>query len=255
MKNKEKLLNSNKEHLIYGINGCRALLVSKRWKINRIYLGHDSQAEKNQSFLNILKNYRNNIQRLNKESFFRKFKDQRTQGVVISFSGALVHPLSVFDNSSKNLCLLALDNINDPQNLGQIIRTSECAGINGIILPRHDSCGMTASVLQVSQGAFTSVPIYEVNNLHTGLKNLKQNDFWIIGLENSINSKNWHEIDLKGRNVIVIGSEGKGIRSLVLKTCDFLATIPMQGKISSLNVSAAVSVILFERLRQLKSEK
>jgi len=253
MKNKEKLRTQYNESHIYGLNGCRALLSSKRWMIQKIYLNQDGIYSKDADFLKLLSKYKNIIQKLDKITFSRKFRDLRTQGVVIKFSGPLLRPLPLFSDTKKNLCLLALDNINDPQNLGQILRTAECAGIDGIILPRHDTCGMTSTVLQVSQGAFVNMPVYEVNNLHNGLKNLKNNEFWVFALENSVDSKDWHKIDLKGRMVIVVGSEGRGIRSLVLKTCDFLGTIPMQGDISSLNVSAAVSVILFERLRQLTS--
>ena len=142
-----------------------------------------------------------------------------------------------------------------PQNLGQILRTCECAGINGVILPRHNSVHITNSVIQVSQGAIFHLNVFIETNLNNTIKYLKSNDFWIIGIENSIDSNNWNEMDYKGKIAIVIGSEGKGIRPLIQKACDFLATIPMQGKINSLNVSAALSAVVFERQRQLQSSK
>ena len=152
----------------------------------------------------------------------------------------------------RDSCLLALDQIEDPQNFGQIIRTAECAGINGIIFPKHHSAPITESVLQVSQGAFANMPLYEVTNLNHEILQLKKSEFWIIGLENSINAKPWYEVEFSGKTVIVVGSEGRGIRHKVLKSCDFIATIPMQGKTNSLNVSAAVSAVAFERIRQLQ---
>ena len=141
--------------------------------------------------------------------------------------------------------------MHDPQNLGQIIRTCECAGVDGIILPRHGSVHITDTVLQVSQGAFFHLDVFIVPNLNNTISYLKDNDFWIIGIENSIDSQNWCDIDYNGKVGIVFGSEGSGIRRLVKKSCDFLATIPMSGKINSLNISAAVSAVLFERNRQL----
>jgi len=109
-------------------------------------------------------------------------------------------------------------------------------------------------VLQVSQGAFTNMPLYEVTNLRNEFKKLKDSDFWIVGVENSIDAKSWYDIEYSGRIVIVLGSEGKGIRKMVLEECDFHATIPMQGEVNSLNVSAAASAILFERIRQLNGK-
>ncbi len=144
-----------------------------------------------------------------------------------------------------------IDNITDPQNFGQIIRTAECAGINGIIIPVRNSVGITDTVLQVSQGAFTNIDIYAVNNLNQVLAQLKDDGFWSVALENGINAKNWNEIDYSGKIVFVVGSEGEGIKQLLLNSCDFQATIPMQGDTNSLNVSASVAVIVFERLKQI----
>ena len=139
----------------------------------------------------------------------------------------------------------------DPQNLGQIIRTAECASITGLLLPEHQSVQITDAVLQVSQGAFAHLPIYRCGNLHQQLRTLKMEGFWIIGVENNINAMSWHELDYKRKLVLVMGSEGKGIRPVIVKTCDEFITIPMHGQLYSLNVSSATSAILFERLRQL----
>jgi len=98
------------------------------------------------------------------------------------------------------------------------------------------------------------MPLYEVTNLRGALSKLKDTGFWIVGLENSIAAKHWHKIDYKEKIVIVLGSEGKGIRKKVIEYCDFRATIPMQGNINSLNVSAAAAAILFERLRQISKD-
>ena len=94
--------------------------------------------------------------------------------------------------------------------------------------------------------------MYEVTNISRTIQDLKKNDFWVVGIENGLDSKLWNDIDYSGKIVIIVGSEGKGIRKKVIEHCDFLGSIPMQGSINSLNVSAAVSAILFERLRQIR---
>ena len=133
-----------------------------------------------------------------------------------------------------SFCLIAADNLEDPQNMGQIIRTSECAGINGILLPEHHSVQATNTVIQVSQGAFVHLPLYQCGNLRQQLINLKKQGFWIIGVENDIDSKAWHTMDYLKKIGIVFGSEGKGIRKLVMQSCDFLTTVPMMNGINSL---------------------
>ena len=105
--------------------------------------------------------------------------------------------------------------------------------------------------MQVSQGAFCNLNFFICNNLRNTIRALKENDFWIVALENTEKSKNWYEIDLSGKIGIILGSEGKGVRRLTLDDSDFIAKIPMMGNINSLNVSAAGSTILFERLRQI----
>ena len=169
------------------------------------------------------------------------------------FEAKIEEDLPSLKEESGNKCILALDRIEDPQNLGQIIRTAVCAGVNAIIIPKHGSCKITDTVIQVSQGAFTDISIYQVSNLNRSLDQLKKDGYWIVAMENSLDAKDWHKIDYKGKIVIVAGSEGRGIKNIILDNCDFQTTIPMQGKINSLNVSAAVSVILFERLRQISN--
>ena len=185
--------------------------------------------------------------------FKSKYSKWRTQGIVVTFNGIIEQSIPSFKNKTGNIGLLILDRIEDPQNMGQIIRTAECAGIEGIIIPKHESCGVTDTVIQVSQGAFTQMPIYEVNNLHQTITNLKSEDFWVIAMENSLKAKEWHKIDYSGKVVIIVGSEGRGIKNILLEKSDFKATIPMEGKTNSLNVSAAVSAVTFERLRQISS--
>ena len=238
-------------HVIYGVNGCEQVLRAKHLHIMNIDVMKDGNAIQKSSLSSELRRFKGKVNNLLKDQYLKKYKGLRTQGIAIQFRGEIYKKLTSFKNADPNLFLLILDNIEDPQNLGQIIRTAECGGVNGIIIPEHHSVGLTQTVMQVSQGAFVHIPIYKCTNLRNQLNELKKDGFWTVALENSINAKKWFEIDLKGKLAIVLGSEGKGIRLVVLNTCDFHATSPMKGKISSLNVSATVSAMVFERLRQI----
>ena len=250
MKNKNKL-NRFEEYFVYGLNGAKSILESDKCSINRIVISDHFELEKfsHKNLLN--KKYKNRLLILNKNEFQNKYKDLRTQGIVVMFSYTIYSDIPSGIEKINDGCYIILDSIKDPQNLGQIIRTSECAGIDGIILPERRSAKITSSALQVSQGAFCNLDIIIVKNIKYSINELKDIGYWVVGVENSIESKLWYEFDLKGKIGFVFGSEGEGIRPVVLKYCDELITIPMNGKINSLNISATVSAMLFERNRQI----
>jgi len=251
-KSRSKLKVRDEIHQIFGKNGIVSVLKSDKYQIQAIDILENSSVTDNTEITGLLNNYSSHIHYYNRNTFYRKYGEKRTQGIVVSFLGELFQILPSFLDIEGNYCLLIVDNVTDPQNFGQIIRTAECAGVDGIIIPERNSVGMTDTVLQVSQGAFCNMPIYSVTNLNQTLSQLKEDNFWTIAVENGIDAKQWDHIDYKGKIAIVVGSEGQGIKPLVIKSCDFQATIPMQREISSLNVSAATAVILFERLRQIK---
>ena len=236
-----------------GINNVIPIIQSKKFQIVEVLILKNSKAEKDKKLNDTLKSYGlNKIKKVNDIKGSQSFK---TQGVSITFSGKLIYDEILVSSTKKNVSFLVLDQIKDPQNFGQIIRTVECAGINGIIYPKHHSTPLNETVLQISQGAFVNMKFYEVTNIKNELNKLKKNNFWIVGLENSIDAKPWYSIEYSDRTAIVVGSEGRGIRKKVLETCDFIATIPMQGITNSLNVGAATSAIVFESLRQKLEKK
>ena len=236
-----------------GINNVIPIIQSKKFQIVEVLILKNSKAEKDKKLNDILKSYGlNKIKKVNDIKGSQSFK---SQGVSITFSGKLIYDEILVSSTRENVSFLVLDQIKDPQNFGQIIRTVECAGINGIIYPKHHSTPLNETVLQVSQGAFVNMKFYEVTNIRNELNKLKKNNFWIVGLENSIDAKPWYSIEYSDRTAIVVGSEGRGIRKKVLETCDFIATIPMQGITNSLNVGAATSAIVFESLRQKLEKK
>jgi len=236
---------------VYGINGSSNILQAKKLKIVRIDIMMGGISEKKSWVVKLSRDKSLPVNRISKTQFLKQYPGKRTQGIVVTFMGKIIKDIPSFEKVVNNICLLALDNVEDPQNLGQIIRTAECAGIDGILIPEHGNVQATSTALQVSQGAFIHLPLYNCGNLHQQLRNLKSQGFWIVGMENKIKAKYWHEMDYQRKLVIVMGSEGKGIRPIIRKTCDDLVTIPMQGTLNSLNVSAAVSAVLFERHRQM----
>ena len=235
---------------VYGYNNCLSLLLEADYKIISIQILEEKKSVFSQKI--DFQRHSKLIHFLSKKDFYKKFDNIRSQGIVIYFEGPIIRKFDNYKLENQNSCLLILDQIEDPQNAGQIIRTAECAGINGIIFPSHNSFKLTNTIINISQGAFVNMHLYEVTNISTTILELKKNDYWIIGIENSIDSKLWSELDYSGNIAIVVGSEGKGIRKKVIDHCDFLGNIPMQGNTNSLNVSAAVSAVLFERLRQIK---
>ncbi|MBT9130129.1 MAG: putative TrmH family tRNA/rRNA methyltransferase [candidate division WS2 bacterium] len=145
--------------------------------------------------------------------------------------------------------LLALDEIVDPHNLGAIIRSAEGAGVSGIIMSERRTAPLTGAVVKASTGAVFHLKIVKVKNLLASLKVFKEKGFWIMGAHME-SDREYFKADFKMPLVLVVGSEGKGLRENIIKECDFLVKIPMLGKITSLNVSVATAIILFEALKQ-----
>ena len=145
--------------------------------------------------------------------------------------------------------LLAVDHINDPQNLGAMIRTAHCAGVQGVILPKDRSCPISGTVRKAAAGALEHMPLVQVTNLARSLELLKERGFWILGLEADAPAS-IYGLDLRMPLVVVVGGESKGVSPLIKKRSDWLASIPMKGAVSSLNASVACAVVLYEILRQ-----
>ena len=145
--------------------------------------------------------------------------------------------------------LVVCDEISDPHNLGAILRTAECAGAHGVIIPKRRSAGLTAIVAKTSAGAVSYMPVARVANIPSLLKDLKKQGVWVFGTA-AEGTTRLYDADLKGPAAIVIGSEGDGMSRLVAENCDFLVSIPMRGRISSLNASAAAAILLYEAVRQ-----
>jgi 23S rRNA (guanosine2251-2'-O)-methyltransferase len=188
------------------------------------------------------------ISKVPKQKLDKLSNNQNHQGVVLSiaaFKYATIDEL--FANAKKQEAepfFVILDNIEDPHNLGSIIRTADAAGVSGIIIPKHRAVGLTATVSKTSAGAIERVPVARVTNLSATIKELKQRGMWVFGTD--ISGTDYRRWDAKGSVAVIIGNEGKGISPLLKKQVDEMLTIPMIGDIQSLNASVAASILIYQ---------
>ena len=175
--------------------------------------------------------------------------DEHSQGVVALVSSKPYAEVEDILNHARKLgeppFLIVLDEIEDPQNLGALIRSAECAGAHGVVIPKHHSASVNETVAKTSAGASAHMLIARVTNIAQTLDDLKSNGVWIIGAEMAA-ERVYHDADYSGPLAIVVGNEGKGIRRLVKEKCDFLVKIPMYGRIESLNASVSGALLMFE---------
>lgn len=188
------------------------------------------------------------ISKVPKQKLDKLANNQNHQGVVLSiaaFKYATIDDL--FANASQNNqdpFFLILDNIEDPHNLGSIIRTSDAAGVSGVIIPKHRAVGLTSTVAKTSAGAINRVPVCRVTNLANTIKELKERGMWIFGT--AMQGDDYRTWNAKGSVGLIIGNEGKGISPLLMKQVDQTLTIPMVGDIQSLNASVAASILIYQ---------
>jgi len=157
-------------------------------------------------------------------------------------------------NSPRPGLIVVLDEIEDPHNLGSILRTADAVGAHGVVIPKRRAVPLTATVAKASAGAIEHVPVARVANLSQAIETLKKQGFWVVGTD--VDAENmYHQVEMNGPTVIVIGNEGKGLGEVVKKRCDYLVRLPMVGQIQSLNAGVATGILLYEVLRQRGAKK
>ena len=241
---------------IYGFHSIEAQLNSNPECILNVFVQtgrSDSRMSEMTSFLNTQKI---NFSKIDKNKLDRLTKGEPHQGIVAeiilpSLSGqeALI---SFVTKLSSSPLILMLDSIQDPRNLGACLRSANAAGVDCVVINKDGSAPINAVVHKTSAGAINQLKIFQVTNLVRAIKALKDKKLWVIGLDDSV-STSLYDVNLIDPTVIVMGTEGKGLRQLIKKTCDQLATIPMIGNVESLNVSVATGIALFEGRRQRQS--
>lgn len=242
-------------NIIFGRNPVLTALKTKPGTIEKIYIRYGSQGKPIDDILYLSRKQKVPVSILDKDKFQKLEKEtnsKNTQGVVAYLSIVNYYELSsiIFMNLFQtNPILLLLDKIQDPQNLGAIARTAECAGVNGLLLTSKDTAPINSTVLKASTGAILNIPIARVPSITKAIEALKKNGFWIIGTDPQAEINYWdtkYDIPL----VLIIGNEGAGLSPAVKKMCDTLVKIPLYGKIESLNASVSAGVILYEIRRQ-----
>jgi 23S rRNA (guanosine2251-2'-O)-methyltransferase len=223
--------------------------LKSRQPIDQILILHGTAGPQIQQIKQFAREQRIPVKEVDKERIQELAGDALTQGVLavvneysyVEVEDILVHA----QKKNEPPFLLVLDEIEDPHNLGALIRTAECAGVHGVIIPLHHAASVNQTVAKTSVGATAHMLIARVTNIAQTLDALKKENVWVVGTDMS-GEKKYYEQDYRGAIAIVIGSEGSGMRRLVKEKCDFLVTIPMHGKIESLNASVAGGLVLFE---------
>lgn len=231
--------------LVYGKNVLRELLNSDT-KINSITLSdnfNDNELIKLINKKNLKVNYKD-------KNYLDRLCNNNSQGVILDIEDDFYVDLKDITNDNNSNFIVMLDHIEDPHNFGAIIRTSECAGVDYIIIPKKGNVEVNATVMKTSAGALTNTKICVVPNLNNTIETLKKNNYWIVGTD--ANGEDYTKINYDGKVVLVIGSEGYGLKELVRKSCDFIASIPMKGKVNSLNASVAAGIMIYEVLKTRK---
>jgi 23S rRNA (guanosine2251-2'-O)-methyltransferase len=177
------------------------------------------------------------------------------QGVVAVTSAKQYNDLDdvIAAKHGEHTLIVVLDGVEDPHNLGAILRTADAVGANGVVIPERRAAGVTGAVAKASAGASEHLPVAKVTNIARTLEDLKERNIWTVGLDER-GKQTYDSVDYKMDCAIVLGAEGKGLHDLVAKKCDFLVSIPMLGKVPSLNVSVAAGVVLYELLRQRRKK-
>ena len=192
------------------------------------------------------------VQFVGKERLSQFSETGKHQGVIASVASyaysTVEEMLALAKERGEDPFLILLDNIEDPHNLGAIIRTANLAGAHGVIIPKRRAAGLTAVVAKTSAGALHYTPVAKVTNLVKTMEELKEQGLWFVCAD--MDGERMYDLNLKGPIGLVIGSEGEGVGRLVKETCDFVASIPMKGQISSLNASVAAGVLAYEIVRQ-----
>jgi len=180
------------------------------------------------------------------------------QGVIAYISAKEYVELDVIVNAANNSprpgLILVLDEIEDPHNLGSILRSADAVGAHGVVIPKRRAVPLTATVAKASAGAIEHVPVARVNNISQTIESLKKMGYWVVGTDVDAQQQ-YHQVDMTGPTVIVIGNEGKGLGEVVKKRCDHLVRLPMVGQVQSLNAGVATGILLYEALRQRGGKK
>ena len=245
------------EFKIEGRNAVIELLKGDR-TINKILIARGDRLGSINEIIKLAKQNKVIVTEVDRNKLDTYSETKHHQGVIAFVSPVeykdVDYILNVAKDREEDPFILIADEIEDPHNLGALIRSAEIAGCHGVIIPKHRAVAVTEIVSKVSVGATEYMPIARVNNINETIRELKEKGVWIVGTDGSANTL-YYDQDLTGPIAIVVGSEGRGMNKLTMKSCDFLVKIPMMGKITSLNASVSGGIVMFEALKQRLKKK
>ena len=241
-----------KQDIIFGIHAVEALLSNSPERTIELWVLQGRDDERLLSLIKQATEFGVSVQHSGRKVLDDKAASTQHQGIVARVKAAKIlaeADLDVLLAKTEQPFLLILDGVTDPHNLGACLRNADAAGVQGIIVPKDNSVGITSIVSKVACGAAATVPLFQVTNLARTMRHIQQKGVWIIGAAGEADCE-LYQADLKGPLAIAMGAEDKGLRRLTRESCDSIVSIPMAGSVSSLNVSVASGVCLFEAVRQ-----
>jgi 23S rRNA (guanosine2251-2'-O)-methyltransferase len=242
---------------VYGVHAVEALLRHHPKRVKQLWLAESRQAPRIQPMLELAAQHRVSVGHKERQEL-DEWAEGVHQGVVAEVSPSQVWGENMLDEllerSEGVPLLLVLDGVTDPHNLGACLRTADAAGALAVIVPKDKSATLNATVRKVACGAAEVIPLVAVTNLARTLEKLQKKGLWVVGTAGEAEQE-LYQLDMTGPTVLVMGAEGKGMRRLTREHCDYLVKLPMGGSVSSLNVSVATGVCLFEAVRQRSGHK
>lgn len=239
---------------IEGRNSVYELLKTDK-EIDKILVQKDLKDDASKRLINVIKSHKIKIQQVDKYVIEKESESRRSQGFIAYVSDYKYFDLKdIIDGAAdKDGFIVVLNEILDPHNLGSIIRVCECAGVDGIVISKDRCASVSDTVMRISEGALNHIKVARVVNINNAIKELKDNGYWVYGADS--NGGEMYKTDLTGKIVIVIGGEDSGVKALTKKNCDGMISIPMFGKVNSLNASVACGVVVYEAVRQRLNAK
>ncbi len=251
-------INPQHSSIIFGVSPVFEVLRANSRRIEKIYIAEGAQERRLAEILKIARENNIRTKKVSRDELNKIAGEGANHQGVIAFTApaeyADADELLAEISAKENSLTIILDGIEDPRNLGAILRTAECAGVDGVFIPEHRAAHLTDTVVKTSAGATEHLKIAKATNLNRLIEELKENRIWTVGtsMDATMDYTDW---DWKTPSALVLGSEGKGLHRLTAEKCDILVKIPLLGNIESLNVSVAAGVILYEAVRQRRKDK
>ena len=234
---------------VEGRNAVYELLKTDK-EIDKILVQKDLKDEASKRLVNVIRSHKIKVQAVDKYVIDKESESKRSQGFIAFTSDYKYFELEeiIAEAKDKDGFIVMLNEILDPHNLGSIIRVCECAGVDGLVIGKDRSASVNDTVMRISAGALNHVKVARVTNINSAIDKLKENGYWIYGAETG--GENVYKTDLKGKICLIIGGEDSGVKRLTKEKCDGIISIPMFGKVNSLNASVACGVAVYEAVRQ-----